>query len=79
MKTYSIVEENMNDWKKEDPRLLFLKSFIKPLPQFCPECDSELDHTIDEDETICSKCGLVTSTSIEYVAGQKIDLPHGRH
>ena len=35
--------------------------------------------TIDDDETYCTHCGLVTSTSIEYVAGIKINLPYGRH
>ena len=25
----------------------------------------------------CTKCGLITRASIEYVAGQRIDLPYG--
>ena len=75
----SILREKEMDEKWLDPRLFYLKSFIKPLPRFCPECDGELDTSIDEDETICNKCGLVTSASIEYVAGMKIDLPNGRH
>ena len=31
----------------------------------------------DEDEAYCTRCGLVTSASIRYVAGKKIDLPYG--
>ena len=62
-----------------NPRVFYLRTFIKPLPNTCPECGHDLDTTIDEDETICSHCGLITSMSIEYVAGQKIKLPHGRH
>ena len=77
--TYRLVERNMNDKKWNNPRLFYLKSFIKPLPQTCPECGNTLDTTIDEDETICSHCGLVTSASIEYVGLEKIDLPYGRH
>ena len=75
----------MQSPKKEDdekwlnPRLFFIKSISKPLPQYCPECRGLLDTTIDEDETICTNCGLVTSASIEYAAGIKIILPHGRH
>lgn len=82
----SIVEDmNNSEWlktsaeKKQEQRLLYLKSFIKLLPHYCPECGCELSTTIDEDETICTNCGLITSMSIEYVAGQKIDLPYGRH
>ena len=86
--TNSIIEEVMKDknfkWLEPEQyqkleRLLYLKSFNKPLPSYCPECKNPLDTTIDEDETICSHCGLVTSMSIEYVAGFKIQLPHGRH
>ena len=88
MMTNSIIEELMKDkdfkWLEPDEykkleRLLYLNSFSKPLPSKCPECNNQLDTTIDEDETICSHCGLITSMSIEYVAGFKIKLPHGRH
>jgi transcription initiation factor TFIIIB Brf1 subunit/transcription initiation factor TFIIB len=52
---------------------------VKPLPNTCPECGCELTTTEDEDETICTGCGLITSMSIEYVASHKIILPYGRH
>lgn len=68
-----------NEEKQKEHRIEYLKTFIKPLPLSCPECHNELSTTIDEDETICTNCGLITSMSIEYVAGQKIDLPYGRH
>jgi len=76
--TYKKVRaEKMNDDWKIDPRIHFLKSFIKPLPTVCPECDATL--ITENAETICSECGLVTSASIEYVGLTKIDLPYGRH
>lgn len=77
--TNSIIEKdkNMDQWL--NPRLFYLKSFVKPKPNTCPECGGELSTTIDEDETICLECGLITSMSIEYVAGHKIILPYGRH
>lgn len=73
------IIRGMNNERWVDFRLLYLKKFVKPLPQTCPECDHELTTTEDEDETICTHCGLIVSMSIEYVAGQKIDLPYGRH
>ena len=68
-----------NDMSREwiNPRLYYLRRLIHPIPTTCPECDHTL--TIDDDETYCPYCGLVTSTSIEYVAGIKINLPYGRH
>ena len=83
----NIIIEDMknNEWLKpkhtreRDHRLLYLKSFVKPLPDYCPECGNLLSTTIDEDETICTSCGLITSMSIEYVSLRKIDLPYGRH
>ena len=60
-------------------RLSYLETFVKPLPTTCPECGSDLTTTEDEDETICTGCGLITSMSIEYVGLRKLDLPYGRH
>lgn len=65
--------------QKQEHRLHYLRSFVKPLPHVCPECQGELTTTEDEDETICTQCGLITSMSIEYVGLTKIDLPYGRH
>lgn len=44
----------------------------------CPECGGNIEYTTDEDEYYCTKCGLVTQSSNEYVAGFRIDLPYGR-
>lgn len=88
--TNSIIEKDKvngqdDEWlktteeKKAEIRLAYLKTFIKPNSNICPECYGELSTTIDEDETLCTDCGLIVSMSIEYVAGQKIILPYGRH
>ena len=69
--------DKTQDEIKAELRLSYLKSFIRPQSKYCPECRHEL--TTTEDETICTHCGLIVSMSIEYVAGQKIDLPYGRH
>ena len=75
--TNSIIEEEKMSMGRFNPRIAYLKRITSPIPDTCPECDSPLeDH---EYETICTHCGLVTSTTIEYVAGQKIILPYGRH
>jgi hypothetical protein len=43
----------------------------------CIECYST-EFDIEEDYAIkCKKCGLVHAQSIQYVAGEKIDLPWG--
>ena len=64
---------------KKDMRLAYLETFVRPNSNICPECYHTLTTTEDEDETICTHCGLIVSMSIEYVAGQKIILPYGRH
>lgn len=69
---------NTDKWKKRDPRIVYLNTFIKPLPTYCPECNSE--ELLDgEAERYCSKCGLVVTASIEYVGLERIILPYGRH
>lgn len=74
----SIVRKDMNDEEWITPRLFYLKSFVKPQRTTCPECHGEIEYsTEDEDEAYCTRCGLVTSASIRYVAGNKIDLPYG--
>lgn len=61
------------------PREYYINTFINHQPlDTCPECGSEIKYSSeDEDETYCTKCGLVTSGSYPYVAGQKIDFPYG--
>lgn len=71
------IVRGTDEMKWKDPRLFFLKSFVKPRPSTCPECGAELTTTEDEDEAYCTDCGLVTSASNCYVAGFKIDLPYG--
>lgn len=57
-------------------RLTYLLTFVRPIPNFCPECYTPLEY--EEDEKYCPHCGLVTSTTVEYVAGQRISIPYGR-
>ena len=67
------------DKKWLNPRGYFINSCLnhKPL-NICPECGAEVKYsTEDEDEAYCTHCGLITSASIQYVAGIKIDLPYG--
>ena len=71
--------DKTQDEIKAELRLAYLQTFVKPNSNICPECYGELTTTEVEDETICTSCGLITSMSIEYVAGQKINLPYGRH
>ena len=44
----------------------------------CPECET-LTIQLSENKSYeyCTRCGLITRASIEYAAGQKIDLPYG--
>ena len=58
----------------------YIKSFLNTQKlDKCPECGGKVVYdNEDEDEAYCTKCGLVTSASIDYVAGIKIDLPYGR-
>ena len=41
----------------------------------CPECTGEVTYERDHDETVCTQCGLVLSTSHRYVAGHRIYIP----
>lgn len=87
-KSLNNMREDMNPPKKLDKwlqpeeyrkqqRLLYLKTFMKPIPEYCPECGDSLIH--DETETYCQHCGLLTSSNIEYVAGIHIIFDYGRH
>ena len=74
-----IRKDKMNNdkWKRKDPRIVYLNTFIKPLPNTCPECEGDLES--GEAESYCKACGLVVTASIEYVSGNHIILPYGRH
>ena len=68
---------NINEYAKSIRRAYINKCINhKPLNK-CPECGAPVTATEDTDEIYCTKCGLITSASIAYVAGKKIDLPHG--
>lgn len=43
----------------------------------CPECKHNIIEDNDRMEYYCSKCGLIVSMSIAYVAGNRINLPYG--
>ena len=71
------MTQQYDKWNWIDPRITYLKTFIKPLPHTCPECEGDL---LDgEAEQYCEKCGLVVTASIEYVGLKHIILPYGRH
>ena len=80
-----VRERDMNDeyWDKTQEeikaelRLAYLQTFVKPNSNICPECYSELTTTEDEDETICTSCGLIEQATILYVGVQKIKYPYG--
>lgn len=77
-KIEKMIQEQNHKWLH--PRTHYIDTFLnhKSL-KYCPECNGEIEYTNpdDQDEAYCTKCGLVTSASIRYVAGQKIDLPYG--
>ena len=71
--SYYNIRKNIN------PRKHYINTFLNHQSlKHCPECGAEIQYSSeDEDEAYCTKCGLVTSASIRYVAGKKIDLPYG--
>lgn len=72
-----MIKEQEKKWL--NPRKYFINSFLnhKSL-RYCPECGAEVEYSSeDEDEAYCTKCGLITSASTQYVAGRKINLPYG--
>lgn len=77
----SILEDEMPDkWLepenyKKNLRLNYIKSFQAHIPSKCPECETPL--TVDDEEIYCPCCGLITQTSISFIAGVKYHLPHG--
>lgn len=81
MKRKKLKEKMIKKQNKKwlNPRKYYLDSFINHTPlNRCPECGNEIVYSSeDEDESYCTHCGLVVSASIQYCAGQKIDLPYG--
>ena len=44
----------------------------------CPECKTlTIKLNENRDYEYCTKCGLITRASYDYIAGQHIDLPYG--
>ena len=81
MKRKKLKEKMIKEQNKKwlNPRKYYLNSFLNHEPlKYCPECGGEVEYSSeDEDEAYCTRCGLITSASIQYVAGTKIDLPYG--
>ena len=72
-----MIKKQNEKW--ENPRKYFINSFLNHESlKHCPECGGEIEYSSeDEDEAICTECGLITSASSRYVAGVMIDLPYG--
>lgn len=69
---------DLNEYAKSLRRIYINKCLNHQPLNRCPECGGEIEYSSeDEDEAICTECGLITSASISYVAGVKIDLPYG--
>lgn len=44
----------------------------------CPECETlTIKLSDNKSYEYCTRCGLITRASYEYVAGRKLDLPYG--
>ena len=72
--SHSIVRgQNMS--KPQEYRISYIKRMHAKIPEECPECTTQL--VVDDETIYCPQCGLVTQTSIAYVAGHKFNLPHG--
>lgn len=76
-KQEKMIKEQEKKWL--NPRKYYLNSFLNHESlRYCPECGGEIEYSSeDEDEAYCTRCGLVTSASIQYVAGIRIILPYG--
>lgn len=69
----NIIVRRSNEMTSYNPRLSFIKSITKAYPDTCPECNQELTH--EDDEIICTHCGLVCHGQNEYVGLKRIDYP----
>jgi NADH pyrophosphatase NudC (nudix superfamily) len=76
-KQEKMIKEQTKKWL--NPRRYYINGFLNHESlRYCPECGGEIEYSSeDEDEAYCKTCGLVTSASIRYVAGIRIDLPYG--
>ena len=80
-KSYSIVRDNhMQSPKKNlewfNPRLHYITSITKPLPDTCPECNThELEYDETHAQTYCITCGLIIREPIPYVGLERITYP----
>ena len=81
MKRKKLREKMIKEQEKKwiDPRGYFINSLLNHQSlKYCPECGGEVEYSSeDEDESYCTKCGLITSGSYPYVAGIRIDFPYG--
>jgi len=71
-------ERNWHHWEEHRPRPPTINNNINidlytPTP--CPECNGNTKYESDRDETVCTKCGLIVSTSHRYVRGERIYIP----
>ena len=69
----------------EDGNILIRKNMCKNIEEFepentekCPDCETfTIKLSEDKSYEYCTKCGLITRASYDYVAGFKINLPYG--
>ena len=45
----------------------------------CPECGAKTEQDLEHMETYCTKCGLVTQATIQYIGIEKVTYPYGLH
>ena len=75
-----IIPEEPDRWLepekyKKAVRLAYIKRMKSHIPNRCPNCKTPL--TVEGEQIVCLKCGLVTQDSYDYDAGMKYRLPHG--
>lgn len=75
MTSTSVPTNSHSIIRMKNPRLFYIIKLQAKTPTQCPECNTEL--TVDDEQIYCSKCGLITQDSYNYIAGVKYNLPHG--